>query len=366
LLVGVLASLGFQARSTNFVVEAPTPQLAQEFAQLAEKYRREKALQWLGQEMPPWPQPCPVQITVTRNGPSGATSFAFDRGRVLGQHMHIEGPVDRLRDSVLPHEVTHTVFAYYFRCPLPRWADEGGAVLSEDDVERDRHDRLCRQLLNAGRGMRLRRLFSLTEYPDGEVMTLYAQGFSVVNYLVNLGNRPTFLGFVATGMRQGWDVAARSYYHFNSVDEMEQAWLAQLRATKRQPTQLAASPAPATAAPGGSFLRQTLPPTQPLGGAPVYRGQAPDDDERYANRGGRLTAAGRRGYLPDYDPSQAAPAYPTSQAGGWQPAGGQPYYPQQPAVRLGPPQPVLGAPVPQAPQLGTPLPGPVSPVGYPN
>ncbi len=50
--------------------------------------------------------------------------------------MNIEGPLDRLLSSVLPHEITHTVFAHYFRTPVPRWADEGGSVLSEDDLER--------------------------------------------------------------------------------------------------------------------------------------------------------------------------------------------------------------------------------------
>src|SRR5881392_1314593 len=107
--------------------------------------------------MPPWPEPCPVQVTVNMGGAGGATSFAFDRGRVLGQHMQIEGSLDRLVSSVLPHEVTHTVFAYYFRRPLPRWADEGGSVLSEDDAERNRHDMLCRQILNTpGRAIPLR------------------------------------------------------------------------------------------------------------------------------------------------------------------------------------------------------------------
>src|SRR5262249_56966796 len=102
--------------------------------------------------------PCPGDGKVTMNGAGGATSFAFDNGRVLGQHMTIEGSLDRLLASVLPHEITHTVFAYYFRRPLPRWADEGGAVLSEDDAERNRHDMLCRQILNTpGRAIPLRR-----------------------------------------------------------------------------------------------------------------------------------------------------------------------------------------------------------------
>ena len=42
--------------------------------------------------------------------------------------------MERMLHSVLPHEMTHTVFAHHFRYPVPRWADEGGSVLSEDDA----------------------------------------------------------------------------------------------------------------------------------------------------------------------------------------------------------------------------------------
>src|SRR5262249_37658808 len=164
-LVGVFASMGASYRTPNFVVHAPNQQLAEQYGRYAEHYRREKAIQWLGQEMPQWPEPCPITVKLTMGGPGGATSFQFDRGRVLSQNMTIEGPHERLLASVLPHEITHTVFAYYFRCPVPRWADEGGSVLSEDQQERDRHDRLVRHILNSGKGMPLRRLFSLREYP---------------------------------------------------------------------------------------------------------------------------------------------------------------------------------------------------------
>src|SRR5213076_2444154 len=114
--------------------------------------------------MPPCSEPCPLHVKVTFGGAGGATTFNFDFGHVW-RTMQIEGSLDRLLSSVLPHEVTHTVFAHHFRCPVPRWADEGGAVLSEDDVERNRHDQLCRQILNTpGRAMQLRNLFALREY----------------------------------------------------------------------------------------------------------------------------------------------------------------------------------------------------------
>src|SRR5262245_21193242 len=140
---GIFASFGASYRTTNFEVEAATPQIAYQVAQAAEVFRKEKALEWVGYEMPPWPRACPIQVKVTLNGAGGATSFDFRNGQVFHQEMVVEGSLDRILHSVLPHEVTHTVFAHHFRSPVPRWADEGGAVFSENDAERGRHDRLC-------------------------------------------------------------------------------------------------------------------------------------------------------------------------------------------------------------------------------
>jgi hypothetical protein len=373
LLAGVFASTGASFRTANFLVEAPTPQIAQQVGNYAEAYRKQKALDWLGREMAPWPDPCPIHVTLNVGGAGGATSFAFDRGRVLGQNMNIEGSLDRLLASVLPHEVTHTVFAYYFRSPVPRWADEGGAVLSEDDVERNRHDMLCRQILNNGRQIPLRRLFSLTQYP-GDVMCLYAEGFSVANYLVSSSNRPTFLAFVGHGMSYGWDSAVQTYYHYQSVEELEEAWKAHLRQTKRQPTLLAQNGNPSPAAPAGQMVvRSTNPNAQQTSGStgPVYRGQAPgiEDSGRFGDSYGR-PKAGRPGYLPDSIPTVSAPPYPTPQppypSDRWQPAGVPTQWPAP--VILGPPQgaiPMAPQPVYVQPQPGY-APSGYAPPGYPR
>src|SRR5262249_25675037 len=152
-----------------------------------------------------------LYVQVTMEPPSGATSFQFGQGQVMSMKMEIQGPLDRLLASVLPHEITHTVFAHYFRQPVPRWADEGGSVLSEDDQERDRHDKLTRSILNQGRQIPLRQLLPLKEYPR-EVMCLYAEGYSLSDYLVKRSNRQTFLSFVGAGMQSGWDTAVRSFY----------------------------------------------------------------------------------------------------------------------------------------------------------
>jgi hypothetical protein len=359
-LLGIIPSMGASYRTTNFYVQAATPQIAKQIGDAAEYYRREKARLWLGYEMPPWSQPCPLTAKVTMGGPGGATSFVFDQGRVLQQKMEIEGPLDRLLASVLPHEVTHTVFAYYFRCPVPRWADEGGSVLSEDDPERIRHDKLVRQILNQGRAIPLRRLFALRDYPR-EVMCLYAEGFSMANYLVNAGGRQTYLKFVAQGMQQGWDTAVRTHYRYNSVDELEQAWLAELRRTKGQPpTYLVSNPRRAgNGVTGQTMVRLTAPPAQPVdefARQPVYRGRAAEDGDRRFG-----TSQARPGYLPDYVPTSRPGTGPAPRSsGGWQAP--RPAAPEEPIhVQLGPPQ--YAPPPPRETQE---IPNSVSPVGYPR
>ena len=218
-------------RTANFVVRAASADVARRVGETAERYRKKLALQWLGKEMPKWGHPCPLRVTITTNGSGGSTSFAFDKGAIWSQEMHIEGTLERLLSSVLPHEVTHTVFAYHFRQPVPRWADEGGSVLSEDELERSRHNRLARKILKTqGRAIPLRRLLILREYPN-DVMALYAQGYSVTDFLVARSSRPAFLNFVADGMGGEWDKAVKKHYGFASIDELEKAWLVHLRRT---------------------------------------------------------------------------------------------------------------------------------------
>src|SRR4051794_36484909 len=95
LFCAVVSSMGASARTQNFVVHAPN--LSQEdtekVGRWAEHYRREKAKEWLGQEMPTWAQPCPLHVQVNMDGPSGATSFMFGPQGVTSQKMEIQGPL---------------------------------------------------------------------------------------------------------------------------------------------------------------------------------------------------------------------------------------------------------------------------------
>jgi hypothetical protein len=344
-MLGAMASLGASFRTPNFIVEAPDPTFAEQVGKYAEYYRKQKAIEWLGSEMPNWGRPCPLRVTITGNS-GGATTFDFYNGSIRSIEMHIEGSPDRLLASVLPHEITHTVLAYYFRTPVPRWADEGSSVLSEDERERAVHEQEVRRILQTpGRAIPLRRLFSLMNYPR-DVMVLYAEGYSVASFLVGQSSRPVFLAFVAQGMQGDWDAAVRTHYHYRNVQELEGAWVEHIRSGRQQPTQLA-SRGPSASATGRVVVRQTAPPAQPVLDAPepIYRGQIPDDTAPQWNQ--RPAS--------QWNQRPAAPGESEPRPGSYQ-------VPPPPSVRLEAPE---FERVPSSMlQLGQPQLAPRSPVGW--
>src|SRR5262249_39231788 len=137
-----------------------------------------------------------------------------------------------------------------------------------------------------GRAIPLRRLFNLKQYPP-DVMVLYAEGYSVTDFLVAKSSRFTFLAFVNTGMQQGWDAACQTHYGYKNVEELEAAWLQTLRDTKAQARQLnqsiLASRNPGGGGDGGAktqvVTRTTAPPAQPVIDTPrpAYRGQMEEE-----------------------------------------------------------------------------------------
>jgi hypothetical protein len=214
---------GASHRSTNFVVEAPTQEVARRVAEHAELCRTAIARAWLGRELPDWDAPCPIRVRLTGGEAGGLTSFGFHQGRVTDQSMTVEGRLERILASALPHEVTHTVFAAYFGGPMPRWADEGASLLSEDLLERQRHDQIARDVLARHVELSLARLFQVERYPK-DLMSFYGQGYSISRFLIEMGGRPRFLRFVRDGMRGGWDNATRTHYQLPDVRELDRAW----------------------------------------------------------------------------------------------------------------------------------------------
>ncbi len=228
LLTFAAASSGNAARykTTNFVVNAPTPQLAKEIGEMAEHWRRELAIDWIGNEMPPWSRPCPIRAEVAPNlGAGGVTTFVFDRGEVFDWNMTVTGSRERVLDSVLPHEITHTIFACHFRQPLPRWADEGACTTVEHQSEIAKQENLLIRFLKTGKGIPFGQMFAMKDYPR-DVLPLYAQGHSLTRYLIGQRGQAAFLEFLADGMGdENWPRAVREHYGHDSLFALQNEWL---------------------------------------------------------------------------------------------------------------------------------------------
>jgi len=223
----LLCCTGASYRTANFVVQTADPRLAEQFGKVAEKCRHDLAIEWTGQTMPEWSQPCVVTVQVGAHlGAGGATSFVFDRGEVSGWRMNIQGSSERVQDSVLPHEITHMIFACALREPVPRWADEGAATSVEHPVELAKHRRMLVQFLQTGRGIPFNQMFAMTEYPP-DVMPLYAQAYSTVDYLIQQKGRRQFLAYVTEGVKtRQWPAATLRHYGIQDLGSLQTRWVA--------------------------------------------------------------------------------------------------------------------------------------------
>ncbi len=277
-LAGLVFSAGFAPAATfrtpNFIVTAPSAEIAEQCGKVAEYYRKSIAEDWLGEEMKRWYKPCTLSVKVGQIGAGGATTFAFDRGQVFGWRMNVQGSLQRILDSVIPHEVSHTILACHFRRPLPRWADEGAATLIEHESERRRQALLLQQVWNTSRRIPLRKLLSIKEYPRDmqHVLTLYAEGYSLADFLVQAGGKTRYLEFLDAAHRQGWDRAIEEHYSLEGVDDLESRWnrwvmAGSPRLNIPKDTQLASNEQPKTSS--------SQPPEQQFQ-RPIIRGQSPE------------------------------------------------------------------------------------------
>lgn len=212
-------------RTQNFIIQAPTPQLADAVAEAAERYRRDLAMHWLGKTLTPWPRPCPIRVVAgPRLAAQGVTTY--NPAPVRDFQMEVIGTPQRILDSVLPHEITHTILATYFGRPLPRWADEGICTTVEHAAERKKHEAKLQEFLRSRRGIAMNQLFLLKEYPN-DVLPMYAQGYSVCRFLISQQGPRTFINFLEDYMRNpSWTDNIRRHYGYASLAELQQYWLA--------------------------------------------------------------------------------------------------------------------------------------------
>jgi hypothetical protein len=131
-----------------------------------------------------------------------------------------------LLGAVLPHETTHVVVAGKFGpSPVPRWADEGMAVLTEPKDKIDRHLRKLPRYRQDQMLLSVRQVMQLNDYPDAHyVGAFYAESVSLVDYLSREKGPQEFALFLREGLQGGYEAALQRHYGIHDFNELDQRW----------------------------------------------------------------------------------------------------------------------------------------------
>ncbi len=148
--------------------------------------------------------------------------------RVLSRQIDLHCDDLNMIYGVLPHEITHVVLAGRFGVRhLPRWADEGMAVLSEPS------DRVAKHLRNLPRHQRDGHLFAIADlmryndYSEGKYIgAFYAQSVSLVDFLCQQKGPQAFVSFLRDGLRTGYEPALRQHYGITGFQDLQGRWQA--------------------------------------------------------------------------------------------------------------------------------------------
>lgn len=220
--------------SVHFRLHHRDKKLAEEALAIAERTRAAVLLKWLnGQPAQEWTSKCYLFIYPTGQEYSQATGAPpespghssinadhQDARRVHHRRVDLRGDHAHLLVAVLPHEVTHAVLAgQVAHVPIPRWADEGMAVLSETYERIGRHLAPLAQLYTEGRAFTAEQLMQMEDYPDPSRMgAFYGQGVCLVQYLTQQKGPPEFVAFLRTAAAAGYESALRQHYGFGLAE----------------------------------------------------------------------------------------------------------------------------------------------------
>ncbi len=225
----------------NFRILHANEELARRVSRIAETIREEQSRRWTGASPKmTWTPRCDIylyptasiysQMTGQAEESPGFSTSGLMAGRVTARRINLRADHPGLETAILPHEVTHIVLVDLFsEQQIPRWADEGMAVLAEPVSEQSRRASELARPLAEGKLFELNKLMAM-DYPDGKHWPLYyAQSISLTRFLVEQGSPAQFIQFVRDTQRQGIEAALKTSYQIDGFADLQRKWLAYAR-----------------------------------------------------------------------------------------------------------------------------------------
>lgn len=224
------------AETSHFLIFHNQPKdLVEKVSNAAEAARIKATYKWFGINNEAWVPKCTLFLHsncqnyaratgVTGNSP-GHTTIKNDDSHVVTRQIDIRCDLPNMISAVLPHEVTHAVLAGQF-CPyqVPRWADEGIAVLSEQNDRVIMHRQHLIKFRQQGALLNLKELMEMQDYPPRQQIKLfYAQSICLTDFLSKEKGPIAFTDFVRDGLKESYDASLKRHYSWNFVD-LEKRW----------------------------------------------------------------------------------------------------------------------------------------------
>lgn len=227
------------AETANFrIFHALERTEAEEIARIAEATRVGMQTKWFGKVQPDWSPRCDIYLHanadaysretgVPGNSP-GHSTLQTEGDRVLTRRVDLRLDNPNLLKGVLPHETTHVVLAGQFGpTPVPRWVDEGIAVLTEPRELIDRHVKNLPAHRRDNLLLSVRQLMELNDYPHPrQVGAFYGQSVTLVEYLSQLKGPQTFTQFMRDGLQGGYEPALKRHFGIQGYNELQSRWMA--------------------------------------------------------------------------------------------------------------------------------------------
>lgn len=215
-------------------------------AESCEALRSELVAKWLGSGSDAtWTPKCDLVLHdssasyVQAVGAGGAATIAStlvdqQKGKIRQRRIDVRVTDAEWQVTALPHELTHVVLTDRFVGQrLPRWADEGLAILADPASKQDGHLRDFRRAVAMQDAFRTVELLSLEDYPAANRWAaFYGQSASLTHYLVRRGTPEQFVSFLQRSLQSGYERALRETYHIDSVGQLEKEWTTDLNASR--------------------------------------------------------------------------------------------------------------------------------------
>lgn len=209
---------------------------ATQVAKSSEACRVEAAMKWFGAVGNDWTPICEIYLHPTAQEYSkstgapvaspGHTTLKTEGIRVLSRRIDLHTDEANMMTGVLPHETTHVVLAGRMGDqPVPRWADEGMAVLSEPKNRIQKHLDNLPKHARENTLFHVSRLMQMADYPEPKLVgPFYAQSVSLVDYLTRLKGPQAFGEFMKDGLKNGYESALSRHYSIQSYNDLNQSW----------------------------------------------------------------------------------------------------------------------------------------------